>query len=127
MVDWYKDIPHIKYVLPSSTPWCFCVKLGFFVECDKTNVLEQGWLSSVYFPARYFTLFLQVIHVIINIFLYSIPDSRQCKSSFDSQLISSFSYTYSFCIIFSLLDLDNTDGSSFDRNIRAPLGARAYP
>jgi hypothetical protein len=44
MVDWYKDIPHIEYVLPSSTPWCFCVTVGdiCIVECDKTNIVDQG-------------------------------------------------------------------------------------
>jgi hypothetical protein len=70
MVDRYKDIPHIKYVLPSSTPWCRCVTFGVscIVECDKTNVGEQGWLSSVYFHAHYFILFLQVIQVIIDVF-----------------------------------------------------------
>jgi hypothetical protein len=54
MVDWYKDLPHIEYVLPSSTPWCCCITFGVicFVECDKTNVVEQGWLSSVYFPSH---------------------------------------------------------------------------
>ncbi len=70
MVDWYNDIPHIKDVLPSSTPRCCCVTFGVIciIECDKTNVVEQGWLSSVYFPAHYFILFLQVIHVIIDVF-----------------------------------------------------------
>jgi hypothetical protein len=70
MVDWYKDMPHIKYVLPSSTPWCCCITIGviFIVKRDKTYVVEQGWLSTVYFPAHYFILFLQVIHVMIDIF-----------------------------------------------------------
>jgi hypothetical protein len=70
MVDRYKDIPHIEYVLPSSTPWCFCVSFGVIciVECDKTNVEEQGWLSSMYFHAHNFILLLQVIHVIINVY-----------------------------------------------------------
>jgi hypothetical protein len=58
MGDRYKDIPHIKYVLPSSTPWRVCVTFGVIciVECDKTNVEEQGWLSSVYFHAHFFHL-----------------------------------------------------------------------
>jgi hypothetical protein len=70
MVDRYKDIPHIEYVLPSSTPWCFCVTCGVIsiVECDKTNVEEQGWLSTMYFHAHFVILFLQVIHIIINVF-----------------------------------------------------------
>ena len=70
MVDRYKDIPHIEYVLPSSTHWCFWVTFGVIciIECDKTNVEEQGWLSSVYFYAHYFILFLWVIHVIIDAF-----------------------------------------------------------
>ncbi len=44
--------------------------LGFvcIVKCEKTNVVEQGWLSSVYCHAHYFILFLQVIHVIIDVF-----------------------------------------------------------
>ncbi len=58
MVDRYKDIPHIKYVLPSHTPLCFCVTFGVIciVKCDKTNVKEQGWLSSVYLHAHFFQL-----------------------------------------------------------------------
>ncbi len=70
MVDWYKDTSHIEYVLPSSTPWCCCVTFGVIcvVKCYKTNLVEQGWISSVYFPAHYFILFLQIIHVIIAIF-----------------------------------------------------------
>ncbi len=70
MVDWYKDIPHMKDVLPSSTPWCCCIKFEFIctVECGKTNVVEQGWLSFVYVPAHYFIMFLWVIHVIIDVF-----------------------------------------------------------
>jgi hypothetical protein len=119
MVDGYKDIPHIEYVLPSCTPLCFCVTFGVIciVECDKTNVKEQGWLSSMYLHAIFFILFLQVIHIIINFFEYSIPDLRRCTSSFGSRFISSFSCRDSFYIISSLLDLDNTDGSSFEGNI----------
>jgi hypothetical protein len=65
MVDKYKDIPHIEYVLPSRTPLCLCVTFGVIciVKCDKTNVEEQGWLSSVYFHAHFFILFLQVIAI----------------------------------------------------------------
>ncbi len=121
MVDRYKDIPHIEYVLPSSTPWCCCATFGVIclVECDKTNAVEQGWLSSLHYHAHYFILFLQVIHVIIDVFVYSIPDLRRCKASFGSRLISSFSCRDSFCIISSLLDLENTDGSSFDGDMVA--------
>jgi hypothetical protein len=70
MVDWYKDIPHVEYVLPSSTPWCRCIAFGVIciVECGKTNVVEQGWLSSMYGPAHHFILFLQVIHAILDVF-----------------------------------------------------------
>jgi hypothetical protein len=69
MVDRYTDIPHINNVLPSSTPWCFCVLFGVIciVKCDNINE-EQGWLSSVYVHAHFVILFLQVIHVIINVF-----------------------------------------------------------
>jgi hypothetical protein len=44
LVDWYKDIPHIKDVFSSSTPWCCCSTLGviFCVKFDKTNFVEQG-------------------------------------------------------------------------------------
>jgi hypothetical protein len=60
MADWYKDIPYIEYVLPSSIPWYGCVTFGviYIVKWDKTNIVEQGWLSSMYFPAHYFILFL---------------------------------------------------------------------
>jgi hypothetical protein len=70
MVDRYKDIPRIEYFLSSSTPLCRCVTFGIIciVKCDNTNVVEQGWFSSVYFHAIFFILFLQVIHVIIDVF-----------------------------------------------------------
>jgi hypothetical protein len=70
IVNWYKDIPHIEDVLLSSTPWFYGYTFGVIcsVECDKTNFVEQGWLSSMYFPAHYFILFLQVIHVKIDVF-----------------------------------------------------------
>jgi hypothetical protein len=70
IVDWFKDIPHIEYGLSSGTPWCCCITFGviYIVKCDKTNVVDQGWLSSMYFPVHYFILFLQVIHVIIDVF-----------------------------------------------------------
>ncbi len=58
MVDRYKDIPHIEYVLPSCTPLCFCVTFGVIciVECDKINVKEQGWLSFRVFACKFFHL-----------------------------------------------------------------------
>ncbi len=58
-------LKHTKY-------YYFCVKSMcrpiFIVQCDKTNVKEQGWLSSMYLHAHFFILFLQVIHVIIDFF-----------------------------------------------------------
>jgi hypothetical protein len=61
---------NLTNLLLDPLPWCFCVTSGVIciVECDKTNVEEQGWLSSMYFHAHYFILFLQVIHVIIDVF-----------------------------------------------------------
>jgi hypothetical protein len=58
MVDRYKDIPHIEYALPSSTPWCCCVTFGVIciVKYDKTNVKEQGWLSFRVFSCTLFHL-----------------------------------------------------------------------
>jgi hypothetical protein len=48
MVDLFIDIPHIEDVFPSSTPWFCCYTFGVIcsVKFDKTNVVEQGWLSS---------------------------------------------------------------------------------
>jgi hypothetical protein len=93
----------LKMFFPLAHLGAYFLPWGLFcVIFNNAKIVEQGWLFSGYFVAHYCILFLQVIHVIIDVFciqhLY-------------------LSCGVGFCIISTLLDPVNTLGSSFDCDI----------